>query len=766
MRQLFLLAALLGAIFDAHAEIESGLWYDRSHDGHGLDLHRQGPVLFGTFYTFDARNAVEWLWIQTEDSEAPASALTRFSRNAAGQVLGAPAGNIRLTSVQTCPDGLPRPGARQLLRMDFVLDERAATWCVEPLLPVAQPSMAVLSGAWYAPIDPGWGLMTHAYTGANGVTQAFRIAYFHDRSGHPRWAFSIAPGDALTQSLTFYTPYVECTDCTISPPLTMPVGQATLTLSEPLVDADPLRNRIQLSLSFEGEAPFVKNATLGILSDRKRVIGSAATSEGPVAGAVIELNGVERFMNIPYAQPPLAALRWRAPQPAPLRTHLASAHLPGVECPQPGSGDVPQSEDCLQLNVWRPATPGPHPVMVWIHGGGLTQGSAVKLDNDGLLYDGEYYAERGIVYVSINYRLGLLGYLAQRDFVAEAADQPQAGNYGLLDQIAALRWVQRNIGHFGGDPARVTIFGESAGGVSVCALMGATATRGLFQRAIVQSGNCHWSLPSLESGLQQGDRVTTATGCANATDKRTCLRALTPAQLMTAVPPVVDPAGFSDGESFGLVIDGHVLSEPSGRSIAAGRAAPVPLIIGVNDDETTSLVPASMLPATASGYEAAIRTRFPAIAESVLQIYPAAAYPSPQRAYQDLLDDLLFNCAARRTAADHASQGQAAYHYVLTEVLPQPGLAAFESFHGLDVVLLHGPRSNAEWSEQVLAERMQRTWADFANGVEPPGSSDFITWPRYRAETRRSLELNGAGIVPMDDYRRNQCEFWNRIVPL
>lgn len=766
MRRPLLLAALLGASPAAHAAIESGLWYDRAHDGHGLDLHRQGPVLFGTFYTFDARNAVEWLWIQTTDSEAPSSTLSRFSRNAAGQVTGAPAGNISLTPVESCPDGQPRPGARALLRMDFVIDERPATWCVEPLLPTPRPPLAVLSGAWNDPGDPGWGLMTHAFSAADGSTQAFRIAYFHDRSGHPRWAFSLTPGEGLVQTQTFYTPYVECTHCPLSPPLTIPIGQATLTLSEPLAQADRSRNHIELSLAFEGEPPFVKSAPLAILSDPQRVPGAAATSEGPVAGAVIPVSAVERFMNIPYVQPAVGALRWRAPQPPALRGHLASAHLPGVECPQLDPGEEPQAEDCLQLNVWRPPTPGPHPVMVWIHGGGLTIGSAVQRDADGLLYDGEYYARRGIVFVSINYRLGLLGFLAQRDFVGEAPDQPQAGNYGLLDQVAALRWVQRNIGSFGGDPARVTIFGESAGGVSVCALMGAPAARGLFQRAIVQSGNCQWNLPSLANGLAQGDRVASATGCASAPDRRACLRARTPAQLMAAVPPVVDPAGFSDGESFGLVVDGHALAEPPGRSIASGNAAPVPMIIGVNDDETTTLVPASTLPATAVGYETAIRARFPAIADAVLQQYPASAYPSPQRAYQDLLDDLLFTCAARRAAVDHANNGHAAFHYVLTEVLPQPVVSALESFHGLDVVLLFGPRGNAEWSEQVLAERMQRTWVDFANGVEPPGSTDFILWPRYRAETRRSIEFNGAGIFPVDDYRRNQCEFWNRFVTL
>lgn len=760
-KRLILLFCLLTSA-PVYAAIETGLWYDRMHNGHGLDLHRAGPLLFGTFYTYDARNAVDWLWLQSTDLETPSSSLTHFRRTAAGMV-PSEFGHIRLRPVSSCPDGWPRPEARALLQMDFDLDGNAATWCLEPLLPVAPAPLAVLTGAWYSSTDPGWGLMTHPYTAPDGSARSFNIIYYHDAAGDPRWAFASGAGEGLTQTQTYYTPYVECTGCPSGPFLTIAAGQATLTLTAPLTEADGARNRVNLALEFEGSR-FVRNATLSLASTAQRVQGAAATREGPLLGSVLG-DGVEVYHNVPYVQPPVGALRWRAPQAIGPRAQLLDARVPGPGCPQPPGGPALTSEDCLQLNVWRPAAPGPHPVMLWIHGGGFVAGSAVQPAGGRLQYDGAAFARQGVVFVSINYRIGAFGFLAQRDLVGEAPDHPQSGNYGLLDQIAALSWVRQNIASFGGDPARVTVFGESAGGVSSCGLLTAPAARGLFQRAIVQSGNCGWDPPSLAAGLTQGDRVTAAVGCSAVADRRACLRALSAEQWLAAVPPVSDPANLLAGESFGPVVDGYVWTQSPGRAIAAGNGAAVPLMIGSNDDETTTLVPASLLPATGAAYESAIRARFPAIAEAVLQRYPTAQYPSPQHAYQDLLDDLLFSCAARRAATDHAANGNPVFHYVLTEVLPEPNLAALESFHGLDVVLLFGDLSGAQPTVRALGERLQRSWVDFAYGRDP-GSTDALRWPRYTAQSRLSLEINRSRTAVIDDYRRSQCEFWNSYVVL
>jgi para-nitrobenzyl esterase len=750
----------------AQQGIEAGVWYDREHSGHGLDLYRQGDLLFGTFYTYDASGAVQWLGFQTDASDASRLLLTRY-RLLQGQLVGSPAGSIALTPATGCPDGLPRAGARALWRMDFTLDGIPASWCIEPLLPVVPDPLAVLSGAWYSPADSGWGVMSHAFTAADGSHQVFRTVYFYDAAGNPRWAFAQDRYTGLTQTQTYYTPYVECLGCSTSTVLTVPIGTATLTLTDPRRAGDMARNRVDMSLRFEGGAAFERRAALALLTAPIRVAGAAATREGPLVGRVLA-TGVERYDNIPFAQAPVGSLRWRAPQALQPRTDLRDARVLGPGCPQPPAqglftaAPAVQSEDCLQLQVWRPASAGPHPVMVWIHGGGLTQGSAVQQLGGALSYDGAGFAARNVVFVAINYRLGPFGYLAQRDLVAEAPDHPQSGNYGLLDQVAALAWVRDNIAAFGGDPGRVTIFGESAGGLSTCALLTAPAARGLFQRVIVQSGNCLNNAPTLVTALAQGDRVTAAAGCTNATDRRACLRALSALELLAVADPVIDTgSGMAAGESFGLVVDGFVLPESPGRAIAAGRGAATPLLIGVNDDEFTTLAPATSLPATVAGYEAAIRARFPTIATQILARYPAAQYATPQRAYQDLLDDVRFVCAARRAAADHAAQGNAVYHYVLTEILPDPTLAPLESFHGLDVVLLFGPRAAALAPERMLAEDMQGAWVDFASGREP-GASAGLAWPRYGAAARTSQEFNAARSTGLGDYRQAYCEFWNQ----
>lgn len=748
MRILLLVLVLCLPHSSLHAAVESGLWYDRFHDGHGLDLHRAGPLLAGLFYSYDERGAPQWLWLQSENLDAPVSPLTRYRNTAAG-VVGSPAGAIALSEVSTCPDGFERPGARRLLRMDFNIGDRAAVWCIEPLLPLERPPLAVLSGMWYAPTDSGWGLTTHAFVGTNGLTRHFHTLYFYDGDGNPRWAFALGNGDTLTQTQDWYTYYVECSGCPNSPPLTTPVGTSTMTLTQPVATGDALRNHIDLSVTFEVTASFEKAAALAQISHPLRITAAAATAEGPVAGTLLD-HGIERFTNIPYVRPPLGNLRWRAPQTLAPRGALLATRETGVACPQRSAAPGFTSEDCLQLNVWRPATPGPHPVMVWIHGGGFIEGSAVQRHGDGLLYDGARFAERGVVFVSLNYRLGALGFLAHRSFVGEGGAQTQAGNYGLQDQVAALRWVHDNAAAFGGDPERVTIFGESAGGVSVCDLMAAPAARSLFHRAIVQSGYCEWQGRSLAAGLQQGDQVAAAAGCAGSADVRACLRA-------------VDPSVFLAGTDYGPIIDGAVLSEAAGPAIRAGRAAPVPLMIGSTDDEFTSLAPASGLPADAAGYAAAITQAFPSNAAQVLQQYPVANYPTPARAFQDLLDDRWFACPARRAAADHAALGHLVYLYALTEILPD--LPLLESFHTLDVLLLFTSRASAQGSEQRLAERMRKAWVDFAYGHEP-GASEPVLWPRHTPGARQSLELNGDNQNALTDYRGAQCRFWDQFETL
>lgn len=748
---------------------DSGLWYDRQREGHGLDLHYSGSVLFGAFYTYAESGRSQWLWIQTDAADAPAGELTRYRRSS-GALQGTQAGEFTLTPVSSCSDGVARPGARALLEFEFQLDQFNSRWCLEPLLPANPDPHAVLSGAWYDPADPGWGLFAHHFPRANGSTETYRTLYFHDSDGEPRWAFAQQALSLLDASQQFFTPFAECFGCPPPVALTVPVGSARIALQQASAVQISGRNQIDTALSLDGD-PFNRQTTLALLSEPLSVAAAASSSEGPLRGVLLE-DGIEVFRNVPYAAAPIGDLRWRAPQPLTLRERMRDAREFGPACLQPESQGLlsttpeHQSEDCLQLNLWRPASSESAgtgttalPVMVWIHGGGLTQGSAVQLASESLLYDGAVFTRQDVVFVSINYRLGPLGFLAQREMSEPA-------NFGLQDQIAALQWLQANLASFGGDPQRVTIFGESAGAVSVCALLASPAASGLFDRGILQSGNCRQNLPSLVEAFDQGDRVAALAGCADAADPLSCLRAIDGAALIEATRAVINVGpGGPEGESFGLFLDQRTLNVALGPAIRDGSAAQRPLIIGVNDDEYSTLAPAATLPATAAGYEAAIRAQLGLAANAVLRRYPAAAYETPQRAFQDLLDDIGFSCPNRRAAADHAALGNGVYHYVLTEIFPDGAFPALESFHGMDIALLFGPRPQALPAERELAQAMQGAWIDFAHGLAP-GSSAQLNWPPYTAATRQSLEWNSGGIGPLSDYRGEFCAFWGLFADL
>jgi len=763
----------------------SGQWYDRTHSGHGLDLNRVSGTLFGTFYTYTSDGSAQWLWLQTQDSAAPSGTLTRFNKLLTAPPEATVIGSFSLTPVNSCSDGIARPGVMSLLEFRFSVPQGSQIWCLEPLLPAATVAESALDGHWYMPQttgDPdfGWGLVTHYFPGSSG-TQSFQAFYFYDAAGNPRWAVANAAISGFAQSLDFFTLTTTCFACPTSKLSEQPVGRAELTLRTPQANAAGA-NQLQISLRFDANSNFARSGELALLSTPRAVAQVRATAQGLVRGARVEtgpggdtgLGGaaVERFSNIPFAAPPVAALRFRAPQKADLRAQTYGAQSIGPGCLQPAaqslftSSPATQSEDCLQLNIWQPAVSESAellPVMLWIHGGGLTIGSATDQISSRLVYDGSAFAKKGVVLVSINYRLGAFGFMAPRAMVGEALDQPAAGNYGLLDQIAALKWVRDNISQFGGDPNLVTIFGESAGGVSACALLAVPAARGLFARAISQSGNCLRAPNSNEAALSQGDRIAANAGCANIANQRGCLRALSAPALLAASNAVVNLTGTVVGETYGLNLDGFMLTESPAAAIAGGRGAPVPYMLGVNDDESTSTNPASGLPGTAEGYQALVRSQFPTIAGLVLAQYPVENYPTPQRAYQDIVDDLRFTCANRRAAADHAAFGNRVYHYALTQILPDAQLAPLESFHGIDIPFLF-ERAIASSNEVNMRVKMQNAWINFARDGDPGNALGYV-WPRYEM-TRQGAELNSMAVAPINDYRKSYCEFWARYVVL
>lgn len=765
---LLILALLFLPNFLLAAPIASGQWYDRTHSGHGLDLNRANATLFGTFYTYAADGRAEWLWLQLPDTDAPSGNLARFRKQGTAAPSAEIAGQFGLRAVSACADGLPRPGASALLEFRVMLAQGTLNWCLEPLLPSATIAQSALDGHWFTPdSDLGWGLVTHYFLGQNGP-QSFHTFYFYDADGAPRWAVANAPVTGLEQRFDFYTVLGSCFGCATNQLSALPIGQANIRLASTQPNSTDA-NSLQISLKFDANSTFARSGKLSLLSAARAVPLVRSTTEGLVKGAAAT-DGIQSFLNIPYVAPPLGNLRWRAPQKLGPRTQVLEANSIGPGCMQPAGQQIfsgtpaRQSEDCLHLNIWQPPqSSSANPVMVWIHGGGLTIGSAVDQSGSRLIYDGAAFARKGVVLVSINYRLGAFGFLAPRQVLGEASDQPSAGNYGLLDQIAALRWVRDNIAQFGGDPNQVTIFGESAGAVSTCALLAAPAARGLFNRAISQSGNCLRAPLTLEASLSQGDRIVANAGCAGSSDIKSCLRGLSAGELLTASRAVVNLTGTAVGESYGLNVDGFALLEAPATAISNGRAAQIPFMLGVNDDESTSTNPASGLPNTAAGYESLVRSQFPTIGDLVLARYPAASYSSPQAAYQDLIDDVRFACANRRAAFDHAARGNTVYHYALTATLPDQQLAPLKSFHGIDIAFLF-ERPNALAAELNVREKMQNAWINFARTGNPGNALGYV-WPQYGAN-RISAELNSSASTTITDYRKDYCEFWARYVQL
>ena len=364
------------------------------------------------------------------------------------------------------------------------------------------------------------------------------------------------------------------------------------------------------------------------------------TTNGAVRGT--SSGSVNEFLGIPYAAPPVGALRWQPPQPAANWSGVRDATQFAPHCPQSATpfGQASTSEDCLFLNVFTPSRQqagARHPVMVWIHGGALVTGES----ND---YNPAKLVEDGVTVVTINYRLGALGFLAHP---ALADANGQSGDYGLMDQQAALRWVQRNIASFGGDPRNVTIFGESAGGLSTLSQIASPAARGLFSRAIVESGSYNLTQASLASAEAAGQAFAAKAGCSD--QAAACLRSL----------PVSTILANENAGGYTPNINSEVLPQTLKTAFATGEFNRVPIINGTNHDEWRLFVALSELegnPVTAANYQSMISATLgvPApVAAVIAAEYPLSAYPSPAVALGAVGTDAIFACPG----PDHRSDG-------------------------------------------------------------------------------------------------------------
>ena len=422
------------------------------------------------------------------------------------------------------------------------------------------------------------------------------------------------------------------------------------------------------------------------------------------------------YRGIPYAAPPVGPLRWRPPQPVPPWKGVRPATQFGANCLQPanprdnGIGPGPASEDCLTLNVWAPAARGDdkRPVMVWIHGGSFTGGSA-----SAALYDGQALARRGVVVVTLNYRLGRFGFFAHPALNSDAAGAPVA-NYGLMDMVAALRWLQQHIASMGGDPGKVTLFGQSAGGVAVQHLMLAPAARGLFAQAIVQSGRGMEAVMPLAQAQTQGLAFMDA--LAPGAQDATALREI-PAERIAAVPA---PSSY---EGFGPMPDGQFVRTPVWEGFSRGEQARVPLIVGFNSHE----VPGAFLGDT-SRLDRSMGLN-PAVREAAVAAYGGDA-GFKDRAY----GDHFYAAPALKIAQTHAATGAPTYVYRFDFV----SAAMRARLKGAsDRQYAFGTLVASPWAidaqDQAVVRVMGDLWAAFARSAQPAQAD---RWPAFSPGSR------------------------------
>lgn len=487
---------------------------------------------------------------------------------------------------------------------------------------------------------------------------------------------------------------------------------------------------------------------------------------GTIQGSTEQDGKVRAYKGIPFAAPPVGDLRWKEPQPAAKWDGVRDATKFGARCVQaPVFGDMvfrdEASEDCLFLNVWTPATTpaAKLPVMVWIYGGGFQAGSTSEPRQDGRLL-----ATKGVVVVSMNYRLGIFGFFAHPELTKESGRQA-SGNYGLLDQLAALQWVRRNIAAFGGDPGNVTIFGESAGSFAVSALMASPLAKGLFGRAIGESGAFFTTGPqtlapkSLSASEKNGQEFAAT---ALQADSLAALRGKSADALLGAV--------MKGGQAFRFspTVDGYMLPEEPAAVFAAGGQARVPLLAGWNADEVRGGVVLGKERPTARSFPEQARRRFGDRADALLKLYPAATDAEALQSAADLASDMFISYSTWKWLEVHReTSGQPSYRYRFDRKIPvAPGTtingveATAEDIgarHAGEIEYVFGTLDSVKgvsWTadDRKLSDLMMSYWTNFAK-TGNPNASGLPEWTRYTKPVNPVMHLDVLSTATPDQQR-------------
>lgn len=499
----------------------------------------------------------------------------------------------------------------------------------------------------------------------------------------------------------------------------------------------------------------LRSATFAFLTSIAMSGAAAAqvkTTGGLLKGATSADGRLHVFKGIPFAAPPVGEFRWKEPRPVVPWEGARDATEFGPHCVQGQIfGDIsfprPASEDCLNLNVWSPATVASDrlPVMVWIHGGGFQAGAGREPR-----HDGDALARKGVVVVTINYRLGVFGFLAHPELTRESG-RNASGNYGQLDQVAALRWVRDNIGAFGGNPQNVTIFGESAGSFAVSALMASPLAAGLFHRAIGESGAYFTAgmgtlaLLPLQVTEQQGVRFGTALGA----ESLAALRAKPPDEILGAALKI--QPWFSPN------LDGYFLPQDVYDVNVAGKQAHVPLLAGWNADEIRAGIVLGKQKPTAQSFAADARKRFGDQADAILKAYPASTDAEALESAAALASDLFIGHATWKWIEVHARTGGApVYRYSFDRKIPVSPDAKVNGVpatsrdigarHAGEIEYVFGTLDssrNVQWepADRKLSDAILTYWSNFARSGDPNGPG-LPAWPRYDARGGRVLHLD------------------------